>query len=283
MKLASFRHEGRKRFGIVNGNGVVAVGGGENAPYPSLRHALDAGALDELAEIATAGEATVPLSDVKLLPLIPNPEKVLCIGINYGEHAKETGNAITASPSIFSRFTNTLVASGDPIVRPSASEHFDFEGELAVIIGKRGRYIPASQALDHVAGYSIFFDGSVRDFQKHSVTAGKNFPATAPFGPVMVTADEVPDPRQLTMTTRLNGDVVQYAGIDEMLRPVEELIAYLSTVTELVPGDVIATGTPSGVGARRTPPLWLVPGDRVEVEIGGIGLLETFVVDEQGR
>lgn len=280
MKLASFIHDGQERFGIVKGSGVVPVGGGTGDRFRSLRDALDAGGLNELTSVATTAEATLNLADVKLLPPIPTPDKVLCIGINYGEHAKETGRAITDAPSIFSRFTNTLVAPGDPIVRPKASHQLDFEGELAVIIGRRGRYVAEAQALDYVAGYSILFDGSVRDFQKHSVTAGKNFPSTAPFGPVMVTADEIPDPQQLKMTTRLNGEVVQQAGIDEMLRSVEQLIAYLSTVTELVPGDVIATGTPSGVGARRTPPLWLKPGDRLEVDIDGIGILETSVVDE---
>jgi len=281
MKLASFIHDGIARFGVVKGNGVVPVGGAQHDRFQSLRDALDAGGIDELATIATTGEAALALAEVKLLPPIPDPDKVLCIGINYGEHAKETGSAITDSPSIFSRLNNTLVASGDPIIRPKVSEQLDFEGELAVIIGRRGRYVPEAQAFDHVAGYSIFFDGSVRDFQKHSVTAGKNFPATGPFGPVMVTADEIPDPQRLTMTTRLNGEAVQHTGIDEMLRPVEQLIAYLSTVTELVPGDVIATGTPSGVGARRTPPLWLKPGDQLEVEIDGIGILRTYVVDEE--
>jgi 2-keto-4-pentenoate hydratase/2-oxohepta-3-ene-1,7-dioic acid hydratase in catechol pathway len=281
MKLASFMHQGRARFGIVEGKEVVAVGGGENDQFQSLKEALGAGGLDQLAELAHSGGDRIALGDVKLLPPIPDPEKILCIGINYGEHAKETGSAISDSPSIFSRFTNTLVAPGDPIVRPKASAHLDFEGELAVIIGKSGRYVPQSRAFDHVAGYSIFFDGSVRDFQKHSVTAGKNFPATGPFGPVMVTADEIPDPQRLTMTTRLNGDIVQHTGIDEMLRSVEELVAYLSTVTELVPGDVIATGTPSGVGARRVPPLWLKPGDQLEVEIDEIGVLQTHVIDEQ--
>lgn len=276
MKLASFIHDGRARFGIVKGEEIVPVGGGDGDPFRSLREALGAG----LATIGATGEAGLALADVELLPPIPDPEKVLCIGINYGEHARETGSAVTDSPTIFSRFTNTLVASGAPIVRPKASEQLDFEGELAVIVGKRGRYIPEARAFDHVAGYSIFFDGSVRDFQNHSVTAGKNFPSTGPFGPVMVTADEIPDPQRLKMTTRLNGEIVQQAGIDEMLRPVEQLIAYLSSVTELVPGDVIATGTPSGVGARRTPPLWLKPGDRLEVEIDNIGVLETFVVDE---
>ena len=227
MKLASFIHDGKKQFGVVKGRGVVPLGGADNDRFRSLREALDAGVLDEFAEIAMTGEARLALAEVKLLPPIPDPDKVLCIGINYGEHAKETGSAITDSPTIFSRFTNTLVAPGDPIVRPKASEQLDFEGELAVVIGKRGRYIPEARALDHVAGYSIFFDGSVRDFQKHSVTAGKNFLATGPFGPVLVTADEIPDPQRLKMTTRLNGETVQQAGIDEMLRSVEQLIAYL--------------------------------------------------------
>jgi 2-keto-4-pentenoate hydratase/2-oxohepta-3-ene-1,7-dioic acid hydratase in catechol pathway len=164
--------------------------------------------------------------------------------------------------------------------RPQASTNFDYEGELAVIIGRRGRYITESDALSHVAGYSIFNDGSLRDFQKHSVTAGKNFPGTGPLGPWMVTADEIPDPTRLTLTTRLNGQQVQHSTTDQLIYPVPTIIAYLSSFTELLPGDVIATGTPEGVGAGRTPPLWMKPGDAIEVEISGIGILRNSITQE---
>ena len=183
-------------------------------------------------------------------------------------------------PSVFARLNSTLVGSGGNIVRPKSSIEFDFEGELAVIIGERCRHVTRGRALSVVAGYSIFLDGSVRDFQKHSVTAGKNFPATGPLGPWMVTADVVSDPQQLELTTRLNGNVVQHDTTDHMIFDVATIIEYLSTVTWLEPGDVIATGTPDGVGAGRKPPLWMTTNDKIEVEISGIGTLQANVVDE---
>ena len=184
------------------------------------------------------------------------------------------------APSVFSRLHNTLVPAGGNIVRPKASIAFDYEGELAVIIGERCRHVPRGRALSVVAGYSCFIDASVRDFQKHSVTAGKNFPATGPLGPWMVTADVVQDPQRLELTTRLNGNIVQRDTTDHMIFDVATLIEYLSTVTWLEPGDIIATGTPDGVGLGRKPPLWMKGGDRLEVEISGIGTLNVNVVDE---
>jgi len=183
-------------------------------------------------------------------------------------------------PSVFSRLHNTLVAHGGDIVRPRASTHFDYEGELAIVIGERCRHVPRAGALSVIAGYTCFIDGSVRDFQKHSVFAGKNFPATGPLGPWMVTSDAIGDPQRLELTTRLNGTVVQHDTTDHMIFDVATLIEYLSTVTWLEPGDIIATGTPDGVGTGRTPPLWMKSGDRLEVEISGIGTLGVNVVDE---
>ena len=183
-------------------------------------------------------------------------------------------------PSVFSRLHNTLVAHGGNIVRPRASIDFDFEGELAVVIGERCRHVPRASALSVVAGYTCFLDGSVRDFQKHSVTAGKNFPATGPLGPWLVTSDVITDPQRLELTTRLNGSVVQHDTTDHMIFDVATIIEYLSTVTWLEPGDIIATGTPDGVGLGRKPPLWMKTGDKVEVEISGIGTLGVNVVDE---
>jgi 2-keto-4-pentenoate hydratase/2-oxohepta-3-ene-1,7-dioic acid hydratase in catechol pathway len=251
-----------------------------SARWPSLRDAIAAKALPSLATTAKGAKPDIALADVELLPTIPNPDKILCIGLNYASHAGEVGRPLPEVPSVFSRLHNTLVPQGGTIVRPSASTNFDFEGELAVIIGERCRHVPRARALSVVAGYSCFLDVSVRDFQKHSVTAGKNFPATGPLGPWMVTTDVIPDPQALSLVTRLNGAEVQRDTTDHMIFDVATIIEYLSTVTWLEPGDVIATGTPDGVGLGRKPPLWMKGGDRLEVEISGIGALQVNVVDE---
>jgi len=222
----------------------------------------------------------VALDAVELLPTIPNPDKILCIGLNYASHVGEVGRQLPTVPSVFSRLHNTLVPQGGDIVRPNASTNFDFEGELAIVIGERCRHVPRASALSVVAGYTCFLDVSVRDFQKHSVTAGKNFPATGPLGPWMVTHDVIPDPQALSLVTRLNGAEVQRDTTDHMIFDVATIIEYLSTVTWLEPGDVIATGTPDGVGMGRKPPLWMKGGDKLEVEISGIGALQVNVVDE---
>jgi len=222
----------------------------------------------------------IKLADVKFLPLIPRPDKIVCVGINYRDHAAETGRTVEPQPQIFMRLTNTLIGHEGAMVRPKVSECFDFEGELAVVIGKRGRYVPVAQALDYVAGYTCFIDGSVRDFQKHAVAAGKNFPASGPLGPWMTTADEIPDPSRMTLSTRLNGKEMQHSGLDMLINTVPQVVAYVSTVTTLEPGDIIATGTPAGVGHKRNPPLWMKPGDTIEVEISGIGILRNSIVAE---
>src|SRR5207253_479357 len=180
------------------------------------------------------------------------------------------------------RLATTLTGHEAEMIRPSVSQSFDFEGELAVVIGRGGRHIPVARALEHVAGYTCFVDGSVRDYQKISVTSGKNFPATGPLGPWIVTADEIPDPARLVLTTRLNGREMQHSGTDMLIHPVPAIVAFCSDFTPLQPGDVIATGTPDGVGHRRTPPLWMKPGDVLEVEISGIGTLRSRIVDEIG-
>jgi 2-keto-4-pentenoate hydratase/2-oxohepta-3-ene-1,7-dioic acid hydratase in catechol pathway len=182
---------------------------------------------------------------------------------------------------MFIRFTDTLVGHGGELIRPKVSDNFDFEGELAVVIGKPARHVTAEQALDHVAGYTCFVDGSVRDYQKFSVTSGKNFPGTGPLGPWLVTPDEIPDPSKLTLTTRLNGSQVQHSPTDLLIYSIPQIIAFCSDFTQLSPGDVIATGTPEGVGHSRKPPLWMKPGDVLEVEISGIGTLRAHVADER--
>jgi len=214
------------------------------------------------------------------LPPTPHPEKILCAGINYCAHAAETRRELPKAPSMFARFADTLVGHEGEMIRPCVSHVFDFEGELAVVIGRSGRHIKAEQALDHVAGYTCFVDGSVRDYQKFSVTAGKNFPGTGPLGPWIVTTDEIPDPAKLTLTTRLNGVEVQRSSTGLRIHSIPEIIAFCSNFTALSAGDVIATGTPDGVGHSRRPPLWMKAGDALEVEISGIGTLRTRVVDE---
>ena len=281
MKLASYVANGKDVFGVVAGDGVVTMNERLGGRYRSLREAL---AGDALAAIRAAAKDARPdhkLADVRFLPAIPNPDKILCAGINYRSHAAETGRELPKQPSMFIRLANTLTGHDGEMIRPSVSEHFDFEGEFALVIGRAGRHIPVERALEHVAGYTCFVDGSVRDYQKFSVTSGKNFPSTGPLGPWIVTTDEIPDPSRLTLTTRLNGQEVQKSGTDLLIYSVPQIIAFCSDFTPLSPGDVIATGTPDGVGHRRNPPLWMKSGDVLEVEISGIGTLRNRVVDEK--
>ena len=233
-----------------------------------------------MREAAQTAKPDHKLDDIKFLPLIPRPNKILCAGVNYRAHAAEVGRELPKQPSMFIRFADTLVGHGGEMIRPTVSDNFDFEGELALVIGKGGRHIKPEQALDHVAGYTCFVDGSVRDYQKFSVTSGKNFPGTGPLGPWLVTTDEIPDPSRLTLTTRLNGKEVQHATTDQLIYSIPQIIAFCSDFTALSPGDVIATGTPEGVGHGRKPPLWMKRGDVLEVEISGIGILRTQIVDE---
>jgi 2-keto-4-pentenoate hydratase/2-oxohepta-3-ene-1,7-dioic acid hydratase in catechol pathway len=280
MRLVSFRHAGAAKFGAVVEGGIVDLSQRLSARWPGLREVIAAKALGELAAAAKGASADLKFEDVELEPVIPNPDKILCIGLNYASHVGEVGRQLPTVPSVFSRLHNTLVAHGGNIVRPRASIDFDFEGELAIVIGERCRHVSRASALSVVAGYTCFLDGSVRDFQKHSVTAGKIFPATGPLGPWMVTADVIADPQRLELTTRLNGSIVQHDTTAHMIFDVATIIEYLSTVTWLEPGDIIATGTPDGVGMGRKPPLWMKVGDKVEVEISGIGTLGVNVVDE---
>ena len=213
---------------------------------------------------------------------IPDPDKIICIGLNYAEHAAEAKLKIPEHPVVFLRLNNTLVGHAGAMIRPKLSSELDYEGELAVIIGKPGRHIVKAKALEHVAGYACFNDGSIRDFQiKHSFAIGKNFPATGGFGPWLLTRAAAPDPSALTIVTRINGREVQRGATSDMIVDVPSLISYVSGFTPLMPGDVIATGTPAGVGYGRNPQLWLKAGDTIEVEIARVGLLRNPVVDEE--
>jgi 2-keto-4-pentenoate hydratase/2-oxohepta-3-ene-1,7-dioic acid hydratase in catechol pathway len=278
MKLATYWRDGSERFGALVEGGMVELSGGR---FAGLRAALAAGDLDELKRMIAKGK---PLSTEGLVwrkPIV-DPGKVVCVGLNYKDHVSEAAAEVQEKPSLFVRFNDAQVAHEEEIVRPTVSQQFDYEGELAVIIGREARHVPAQRALDYVAGYSCFAENSLRDFQRHSrqATAGKNFEKSGAFGPFLVTADEIPDPSQLTLSTRLNGVEVQRASTADLIFPVSSLISYISSFTRLMPGDVIATGTPKGVGSARKPQLWMKPGDVLEVEISGIGVLRNHVVDE---
>lgn len=215
-----------------------------------------------------------------------NPDtnrKILCVGVNYRPHIEEMGREIPSHPVVFIRFPGSLVEDGEPLLRPRVSEQFDFEGELAIVIGKTARHVARADAYEYVGGYCCFMDGSVRDWQRHTgqFTAGKNFERSGAIGPV-VPAASIPDPTLLDLVTRVNGEVMQQGRIADLVFDIPSLIEYCSTFTELVPGDVIATGTPGGVGAARKPPVWLRDGDLVEVEIPGLGVLRNAVRDESG-
>ena len=279
MKLLSFAADGKEWFGALRDGGVVTLN--DKVAQPSLRAALAAGAIDKLREIAQHSPPDRKLDAIRFLPVVPQPGKILCAGINYRSHAAEMARELPKQPSMFIRFADTLVGHGGELVRPRVSDNFDFEGELALVIGKGGRHIAPERALEHVAGYTCFVDGSVRDYQKFSVTSGKNFPGTGPFGPWLVTRDEIPDPGRLTLTTRLNGKEVQHATTDLLIYSIPQIIAFCSDFTALAPGDVISTGTPEGVGHGRKPPLWMKAGDALEVEITGIGVLRAHVCDER--
>jgi 2-keto-4-pentenoate hydratase/2-oxohepta-3-ene-1,7-dioic acid hydratase in catechol pathway len=279
MKLLSFSADGKELFGAVNGDGVVTLN--DRIGQPSLRAALAAGAMASMRRAAHEAKPDRTLADIKFRPLIPLPNKILCAGVNYRAHAAEVGRELPKQPSMFIRFADTLVGHDGEMIRPQVSDNFDYEGELALIIGTGGRHIAAERALEHVAGYTIFVDGSVRDFQKFSVTSGKNFPGTGPLGPWLVTSDEIPDPSKLTLTTRLNGQQVQHAPTSQLIYAIPQIIAFCSDFTALSPGDIIATGTPEGVGHGRKPPLWMKPGDTLEVEITKIGVLRAHIADER--
>lgn len=281
MKIVSYLADGRPRYGaLLDGDRVVDLQRADASLPATLKEALPSlCGRDGRHDV----DASTSLSDVDLLPVVPDPQKIICIGVNYADHAAETGATLPPHPTVFAKFASSLIAHGASIVLPSASTMPDYEGELAVIIGRAGKHISAADALDYVAGYTAFDDVSARDFQGHTSqwTMGKAVDTFAPIGPAMVTADEVPDPQQLTLRTTVSGEVLQQASTADMIFSVRELIAYLSQTMTLLPGDIIATGTPSGVGAARTPQRFLRPGDTVTVTIDGITELSNPVVEEK--
>ncbi|GAA1265092.1 hypothetical protein GCM10009677_16270 [Sphaerisporangium rubeum] len=283
MKLVSFRTAQQERYGVVREDGTVAD---PRLADPSLPADLcdllaDRDALRRAADAAAGADSAGKLADLDLLPAVPHPGKIICIGVNYAEHAAETDTEAPPYPTVFAKFTNALSAHGSPIVVPAESGEIDYEAELAVVIGATARHVSEDDALDHVAGYAPFNDVTARDWQVRTTQwdLGKSFDTFGPIGPYITTADEIGDPQDLTLRLTIDGEVLQEASTSDMIFPVRTLVSYLSSVITLNPGDVIATGTPSGVGMARDPKRWLRPGDVVRVEISGLGALENPVVD----
>ena len=283
MKFISYRSGGNDSYGILKGEEVVDLGRRLGERAPTLKALIATGNAVALARPHESAPADHRLADLELLPPITDPQTIACVGHNYEEHRVETQRDPTEHPSIFLRTVESLQGAGQPIVIPLESEQLDYEGELAVVIGKAGRRIAEADAWDHVFGVACFNEGSVRDWQHHTrqFIPGKNFPKTGAFGPALVTLDELPEGRVLPLTTRVNGEQLQHATTDQMIFPVPVQIAYISTFITLQPGDVIVTGTPGGVGVKRKPPRFLKPGDTVEVEIGSVGLLVNGVRKEE--
>ena len=284
MKLLSFRHAGRTSFGAVVDDAVVDLGRQAGDPK-DLRDALRSGDLAGLAAQAERRAADLPLNEIEFLPTIPNPEKIICIGVNYRDRNAEyrDGSDAPKYPSVFMRSRESLVGHEQPILDPPESDQLDYEGEIVLVVGREGRRIAESRAHEYVAGVTIMNEGSVRDYLRHAkfnVTQGKNFERSGSLGPWMVTTDELDPMSTLRVTTRVNGEERQNDVTDNLMFSFRYLLAYLSTFYRLQPGDVIATGTPNGAGARFDPPKYLRGGDRVEVEVGGVGVLANDIVTE---
>jgi 2-keto-4-pentenoate hydratase/2-oxohepta-3-ene-1,7-dioic acid hydratase in catechol pathway len=280
MKLATFKTAKGASYGVVVDKGIVDLGKRLGNRYPDLKALIAGNGFGEAAKLLSE-KIDFRKEEIDWLPVIPNPDKIVCVGLNYQDHVAETGRDNTEQPAIFLRVPGSQVGHGQPIIRPRESTHLDFEAEIAVVIGKPGRRISQKDAWSHVAGYSCYNDGSVRDWQRHTVqwTAGKNFTQTGGFGPWLVTADEIPPNTKMTLSCRLNGERMQHATTEQMIFKIPKIIEYVSTWTTLLPGDVLVTGTPGGVGAKRTPPIWMKPGDKVEIEIDKVGILENGIAD----
>ncbi len=283
MKFISFLNRGVASYGAVIGqDDVVDLLPQLGARAADLKTLIAQDLLAEAARLAQASQPTLKLSQLALLPVIPNPGKIVCVGLNYGEHVRETGREITESPALFLRMPGSQVGHGQDIVRPPESHRLDYEGEIAIVIGQGGRRISEADAWKHIAGYACYNDGSIRDWQVATSqwTPGKNFWRTGGFGPWMVSADEIAPGQRMTLTTRLNGQVMQQATTDMMIHSIPRQIAYISTFIPLEPGDVIVTGTPGGVGNKRNPQVFMKPGDVVEIEIDAVGILRNGIRDE---
>jgi 2-keto-4-pentenoate hydratase/2-oxohepta-3-ene-1,7-dioic acid hydratase in catechol pathway len=275
MAFITFKAENRTSYGVVTADGVFDLGLRLGPVLPDLKSFLTAQGLGILDNIPKATVTDYAAGEFTYSPVIPNPAKILCVGLNYDEHRRETGRAETEHPAIFTRFPDTLIGHQSPILLPVNSSALDYEGELAVVIGKSGFRVPEDKALNLVGGYSVFNDATLRDWQRHThqFTPGKNFPNTGAFGPALITPEEAGPLADKRIETRLNGTVLQSAKLGDMIFSVSRIIAYLSGFTQLSPGDIIATGTPGGVGFKRDPQVFMRQGDRVDVTVEGIGTL----------
>jgi 2-keto-4-pentenoate hydratase/2-oxohepta-3-ene-1,7-dioic acid hydratase in catechol pathway len=287
MKLASFTVKGRESYGAVQGDKVVDLGQHFSGRHATLADFIGSSDFASRDKIVAGLKADLALNDVKLLPVIPRPEKIVCLVRNYMDHHQEVLAAgmhreLSEFPPIFLRVWRSQVAHGEPIIRPKVSEQLDWEGEMAVIIGKGGRHIAKEDAFQHIAGYACYNDASIREWQFHAkqIAAGKNFQGTGAFGPWMVTADEIPEPENLKLELRLNGKTEQSSNTSNLIFKIPTIVNYCSTIFDLVPGDVLVTGTPAGVGWSRKPPQFMKHGDTVEVEIEKLGILRNPVVNE---
>lgn len=285
-RLATVTADERIRYGLVTDTGFVDLTARFGAQWPTLRDAIGAGGLKALVDAGAGRPDDFSRGDIAFEIPVPNPEKIICVGVNYPDRNEEykDGQAAPANPSLFPRFPRSFVGHDKPLQRPPESAQLDYEGEIVIIIGKPGRRIPEAQALDHIAALSLCNEGTLRDWVRHAkfnVTQGKNFDASGAIGPWLVPFDDESQIADISLSTRVNGDVRQSDRTGRMIFSFRKLIGYISTFTTLVPGDVIVTGTPTGAGARSDPPIWLRPGDVVEVEAEGIGLLRNHVIDEQ--
>ncbi len=285
MKLVSFRHGAREGFGVLKGDGVIDLTAAFffETRYASLREVFAAGALDELRNAAEDSEPDLGLTDITFALPITRPSKIICVGQNYPDDgAAEAAGGRPEHPNVFGRSRDSLVPHGESIVKPKVSDQLDYESELAVIIGRQGRHIKEADAMAYVGGYTCLNEGSVRDWQRHGSQnyPGKNFRHSGSMGPWIVTADEIPDPGKLKITARVNGAVRLVGDTGQMVYDIPFLISYISKFAQLEPGDVIATGSPKAQAGDQDPPAWLEPGDTLEVEITGIGILKNPVEAE---
>lgn len=289
MKFLSFKHDGQDSFGGINESGeqpAIVNLSERSSDLSDLRDVIRNDRLNELTELVQSSDADLSLDDVELVPTIPNPEKIICIGVNYANRNAEykDGSDLPKYPSVFMRNRESLVGHKQDIMNPPESDQLDYEGEIVLVIGKEGRRIPETEAHNYIAGMTIMNEGSVRDYLRHAkfnVTQGKNFERSGSLGPWMVTPDELDPMGQLQVVTRVNGEERQNDFTDNLMFPFRFLISYLSTFYRLKPGDIIATGTPNGAGARFDPPKYLREGDVVEVEVPGIGILNNSIRDEE--
>ena len=284
-RLLSFTADGRARWGAVLGENVVDLSARHGAPYPGLREVIAGGALLRLAEHAAEMAADYALADIRYDIPLPNPEKIICVGVNFPDRNAEykDGQEAPPNPSLFIRFPRSFTGHGQPLIRPPESPQLDYEGEIVIVIGKAGRRIAERDALGHIAALSLCNEGTLRDWVRHAkfnVTQGKNFDASGSLGPWLVPFTDEAQLADIGLETRVNGEVRQSDRTSRMIFSFRKIIAYVSTFTTLVPGDMIVCGTPTGAGARFDPPRWLVPGDLVEVAAEGIGLLRNTVADE---